>query len=49
MQDFNLYDIKDNKPGIEKNLPFPHHFSPNQQALRALHIVFHPSKVLPPT
>lgn len=49
MQDFNLYVIKDNKPGIEKNLPFRHHFYPNQQALRALHIAFHLSKVLPPT
>lgn len=46
---FNLCDIKDNKPGIENILPFQHHFSPNQLALRALHIAFHHSKVLPPT
>lgn len=41
-----FYEIKDNKSRVENNLPFQHHFSPNQLALRALHIVFHHSKVL---
>ena len=36
-------------PSIENYIPFQHHFSPNQLALRALHIAFHHSKVLSPT
>lgn len=41
-----FYETKDDKPRVENNLPFQHHFSPNQLALRALHIAFHHSKVL---